>query len=244
MAVCLLPVIWLEASADPASLRLCSEDWPPYEYHVDGKARGLSHDIVVAVLERMGVGVAEATSVAWIRGLEAIRSGEMDLLYSALKTPEREEYAFFPSEALANSKWVLFALKSREDNLAYSDVSELKGKTVGVVRGYVYPKEFIDQVRAIGTVEERTLSVDNIRKLSTGRIDYAIEDELVGLHLIDRIGMRGAVIPLRERVIVERPVFAMFSKATVSENFVRRFSQELTTFKRTPEYKKIVAKYH
>ncbi|WP_319470557.1 transporter substrate-binding domain-containing protein [uncultured Pseudodesulfovibrio sp.] len=229
-----------EAWAD--GLRLCAEDWPPYEYYVEEKPKGLSYEVLSSVLRRMGEPVAENVNVSWLRGLEAIQEGSMDILYSALRTPEREVYAYYPSEPLAVSSWVFFS-SSFDKKDSYADWPDFKGKTVGIVDGYDYPDSFLKRVRKEGRLEKRVLSIDNIRMLGSGRIDYAVEELRVGNRLVRRLGMQGKVFPLLKVVLARRPVFAMFSKKTVSEDFVRRFSDELVRFKQTPEYQEILSKY-
>lgn len=233
------PVVW----AQPESLRLCSEDWPPYEYHENGQPRGLAQEIIYAVLRNMDVSVERDDSVTWLRGLEAVRTGNMDMLYSAFKTPEREVYAYFPEEPLADSVWSLIVRKDGVSPVVFSGYASLRGKRLGLVRGYAYPDEFIKKVCGIAKCEVRTTSVENIRKLIGGRVDYAVEEVRVAKALAKQLGAEGKVVMVPDHVVVAQPIYSMFSKVTVSPLFVRQFSEELVRFKHTPEYEAILARY-
>jgi polar amino acid transport system substrate-binding protein len=61
--------------------------------------------------------------------------------------------------------------------------------------------------------------------------------------LVKKKGLKGKVVPLLSRIIKQDNLYIIFSKKTVTPDFVKEFSQELRHFKKTDEYLLIYEKY-
>lgn len=242
LTVLLLLAMVTPGQTEPTSIRLCADDWPPYEYAENRKLRGVAVDMVVAVLERMEITTTEHLLVSWSRALELIRIGEIDLIVSGVKTTARMEYAHYPDEPLAQSDWVFFASKRRMKKTAYQNTDDLSGKSIGIVQGYVYQDAFLKRAKGVAKLEARTCAVENFIKLRGGRVDYVFENSRVGMHIVRKLLAQDEIEILGPPVYSE-PLYALFSKATVSQEFVQRFSDELVRFKTTPEYEAILQRY-
>jgi len=234
IAAIFFTIVAQPACAEPP-LVLCIDEWPPYEYNLDGKPAGYFTELVTAVLKSMDQEIDKIMSVSWNRGLEMVRSGQAHALFSAFRVNKRESYAWFPDEPLENTKWHFFIREDKSDQLKFRTIEDVKGHRVGTVKGYVYTKEFMDYIRKNPLIVASQSSPRSFRLLLENRLDFVLDDLAVGMHEIRELGAAGEIVPVGE-ALFERPTYVMFSKASVSKEFVDRFSHALAEFKKTPEY--------
>jgi polar amino acid transport system substrate-binding protein len=104
-------------------------------------------------------------------------------------------------------------------------------------------EEFWDFVKQYRNYEEVQTDDLNFKKLDRGRIDYVVTGYSNGVMLAREMGLTGRVQPLTSPVIKEDNLYIIFSKKTVTRDFVERFSSSLRTFKNTPSYEAIYEKY-
>ena len=218
------------------SVRLVCDIWPPYQTLSSSGYSGLSVDIVRAVYSRLGVTEVEITSRPWKRALAMVRFGDAEGLFSANRTPDREDHLLYPDEPLLQAPWVIWT----RDDLTIHSLDDLKGRTVGVVLGYSYTPEFWDFIEKYCIVERVHNDDINFRKVAQGRIDATIAELGNGLILAAEVG---GVHPNAEPVIKEDGLYIVFNPALVSEKSVSEFSRALKQFKTTPEYRALLEKY-
>jgi serine phosphatase RsbU (regulator of sigma subunit)/ABC-type amino acid transport substrate-binding protein len=110
-------------------------DFAPFEYFDDeGRYQGISADYLDLVESRLGVRFTILRAETWDEVLDWARNGEVDLLVCLAKTPQREEYlAFTPPHIKLPG--VIIATTETKETLSLSD---LKGRKVAVVSGYVW----------------------------------------------------------------------------------------------------------
>ncbi|OYQ32388.1 hypothetical protein CHU95_16425 [Niveispirillum lacus] len=187
-AVLLMPVAAVTvARADTApdgaghTVRLSSLDWPPFS----GESlpnRGLSTAIVERTLKRAGLALA-VEFMPWQR---AVNTG--------LRTPGYAGY--FPEyQTAASEAKCLLSTPIGSSPLGFAErvgapvswrsLSDLAGRRIGTVRGYVNTDAF-DRAAADGilTVEPAVDDATNLRKLAAGRLDMAVIDGNVLSHLL------------------------------------------------------------
>jgi len=225
------------------TMRLGTDDWAPYEFRQEKELTGYSIEVVQHVFKQMGIEIASLQLFPWARAEWMVFNGELDALFSGTKSQEREDACFFPSEALAQSDWVLFIRKSDVGQLKFDTFDDLKGKQVGVVREHAYTPEFWDFLKREKNYQEVTADAQNFQKLAANRIDYVASEYVVGMSLLSELGMTDQIVALTEHPLKSTGLFIMFSKKTVSAETVAQFSEALKQFKTTPAYQEIVGKY-
>ncbi|MES2105385.1 MAG: transporter substrate-binding domain-containing protein [Pseudomonadota bacterium] len=107
----------------------------------------------------------------WNRVISNARAGE-GLVFGLSKTSERLRMFRFSEPVYANYVWLV----ARSDSgFRFTAMSDLQGKTVGVVRGASYGDEFDGQRNRLFRVEE-DVSSDAVRlkKLLSGRMDVML----------------------------------------------------------------------
>lgn len=238
VAYCVL----LAVSSHAGGLRIAYDQWPPYQYmDHNNKPAGISVETALAVLERMGAEVASTELVPWGRGLKLLENGMIDVLLSGFMSKERKEYTHFPDEPVMTTSWRAFARCSVSRRTMYDSIASLRGKRVGTVRYYEYPPQFMADVTPIATIQATDSDRTNFHKLMNSRVDVVMADYHSALWLLKEMGLDKTVcatsVPVGKRIL-----YTMFSRESIAERFVQRYSRELKRFKTTEDFQAILRK--
>lgn len=229
LVVPLLP----QTSLAEKSLEIICDEWPPYQYRLGNEVVGFSASVIREVFRRMGKKVNKINMFPWKRAITLIEKGNADALFSVNYTEARTSFAFYPKESIINSSWVMWVRE--EDGLKFDSLEDLKGKRVGVVRGYSYTDEFWKYIRQHSSYEEVTYDESNFKKLNAARIDYLVAELGNGYHIIKTLNLK-KIVPRADNPIKTDGLYLIFKKDRVSYDFVRRFSDELKEFKQEELY--------
>ncbi|MCK8058340.1 MULTISPECIES: ABC transporter substrate-binding protein [unclassified Fusibacter] len=167
-------------------LQFTTNEYPPYAYTENGQAKGISYEIMVAVLDDMGLDY-EIQFTSWARAVHLLDQGRTFGVFPAAISADRvEDYVF--SDLLIDDK--------RNQSLVYefdpsktaksrmNRVDELSFFKVGAVMSYYY----LPDLESKGI--DIDLCVDEIEcltKLKDGKISYAVLDPKVADFYIDRV---------------------------------------------------------
>ncbi|MGE4297349.1 MAG: substrate-binding periplasmic protein [Desulfovibrionaceae bacterium] len=187
-AVCLICVLIhapalraVHADAEaPSPLVFVDEPFPSFsDGPMDGLAeKGISLDLLKAVCGRMGYGV-HIKLMPFARALKTVRQGQADGIPLLVNTKERRRFLVFTSEIVHGREFFYYNHAKRKD-FQWSGYADLKGLSIGLVRGYTYTESFESAVKQYGlNVEYVSDSELNLGKLAAGRIDVALEDEFL-----------------------------------------------------------------
>ncbi len=165
------------AATEPPTLRLGSDEWPPFTGSPGTKRAAL--DLVHSALDRAGVAV-ETTISEWKEVETAIRRGELDGSAAMWRSERREKDLLFSQPYLENR---LILIGRSGSDVSARRLTDLAGKRLAVVRSYAYG-ESIDHsvgVLFVGTHNDQ----DSLDRLLAGDVEYMLVDELVVRHLLD-----------------------------------------------------------
>lgn len=109
------------------------QDWAPFNYYEDGKARGLSIDYMHLIANRLGIKLKYITGPSWNEFLRMIKFKKLDVMLNIIKTPEREKYILFTAPYIRTPNTIV----SRKDN-PIKTVAQLNNLTVAIVKGFFY----------------------------------------------------------------------------------------------------------
>lgn len=236
----------LSVSARGCELLFGWEPWPPFQYRDEsGNLAGMDFDILQEVSDRMECKLVYL-QIRWVAHLERLKNGSMDIAASASWSQERAEYAFY-SLPYRQENVRLFMRRGEIDSLDISSISELgkKAFVLGITEGYYYGEAF-EKLHAGATSPLKIESVQdntyNLKKLTAGRIDGFLMDEIAAAHLIKRLKMSKEIeaYPMQ---VYSCDIHVMFSKESVSTVTVRRFNDALADFKKQQAYDAILQKY-
>lgn len=180
LASLLLTLCVFSASSPATDLNVVhSGKWPPYA-DASLPGQGLAVEIVTTALKRAGY-----TTFIRIDSLDRILQGGALGVYDVFATPwysdARNQYLDYSKPYLKSD--IRFVKKKGKD-FTFDSLADLRGVMVGTVQDYAYDEDF-NESRDIIKIPERNL-IQNLLKLTQGRIDLTLDDELVLQYEINR----------------------------------------------------------
>lgn len=176
LAALLLLFVVTSASAEP--LKLVTLSYPPYEYVEDGEVKGVATRIVREIFRRMDVEI-DIELMPWVEALDAVRTGRADAIYTAFKTPEREEYLLYPETELIGQTTSLFVRDGSEIDY-HGELRPLAAYSFGVVHGVSYGPLFDNAVKT-GMIRNVVRSIDgreSVKRFLAGEFDILVSNWL------------------------------------------------------------------
>lgn len=192
---------------DSGKILFVTEAYPPYEYLENGILKGYDIDVLEEAAKLAGIEY-EINLVPWKRAITMVKDGSAAAIFCLFKTPEREEFLYFPEVPLSIEINRLFANKHFTGDIW--KISDLKGKTVGTVADYSYGKEF----DAYENVIKETASNQEIlfKKLQGNRYSLIVNNELVTWYKIRELGMEEENFRPLGLIVSREPLYIAFSK--------------------------------
>ena len=173
------------AQAQDCHLRVGWEEWYPLIHERDGQLTG-SEFVLLSRLAKQANCQLEFVELPWIRALRSLQNGDIDLLYGASKTPEREAFAQFSRPYRVEQMLLLTHREgpaqpgpiSLTDWLATPNGND-KPRLLGVILGFYYGDQ-LDPIVHAPEAQAQRLQVrwdqQLLKLLKAKRIDgYLIE---------------------------------------------------------------------
>ncbi len=228
-------------------LTIVTEEWPPYNYTVDGKVTGLGAEIIYELLKDVGI-VATIESYPWNRAYLMAETIPNVLIFTLARTPEREN----------KFKWIgkisprevgLFKFKDRKD-IAGKNLDDFKKYLIGVTTNEdATTKYLISQGFVIGKnlIAEQSANAEQInikRFFVLKRFDLLPINELSLSYLTKKMGYN---VDELEKIMVltgsdDPGYFAAFSISTPDET-VKKFIDAYKKMVDDGRYKRIYDNY-
>jgi len=214
------------------------DPWPPFVMKGEINNQGISIDIMTAALVTQGYKV-NFKIMSWSRAINEVKEGRVDLLPGTWFTKERTGYLTFSESYLNNS---LKFIKKAGDTFEYDGIASLDGKKIGIVRGYGYGDEFLKATNFVRP-ESNDLIV-NLKKLSAGRIDLTLEDELVAKSSITANGLNIKDYSFTNNALSANPLYVTSGKANPrSDELIGAFNKGLLVIKSNGKFNEILNRY-
>ena len=224
--------------AEAGDIKIVTEDFPPYNYEENGEITGLSTKVVRAVLKELGMN-PEIRVYPWARAYKMASEQENVLIYSILRTAEREKLFRWVGK-IAVSEMYFFRLRERND-IKISSLGDAKKYTVGVTRETA-PHQYLSE-RGFDLREVVSRDDLNIRKLVGRRIDLMPYYEAPFLHKVRNLGYDPGNFEKAYFISdASEELYMAFSNST-SDKIVEKFAKALERIKTNGIYDKIVKEY-
>lgn len=182
--------LWLllagPAQADCPRLVLTADPgYPPLHWY-DGKTlRGASISIAQRVLTDLGIPHEVRYVGPLARVMAMAERGDVDMVTTLKKTPEREGFLLYPSTPAFANPVAVFARRTHE--FQYREWRDLVGLKGGFTRGNLFGNGFDEYLRDKLSAEEAPSAEANFKKLSLARIDYFVTGYYAGMaYLLQR----------------------------------------------------------
>jgi polar amino acid transport system substrate-binding protein len=165
-------------TADPA--------YPPMHWYDGETLQGASIEIAKRVLDDLKIPYEVRYVGPFPRIIALAERGEVDMIATLKKTPEREAFLLYPTTPALSNPVAVFGF--REKPFEFKSRSDLVGLRGGITRGNVFGNGVEDYIKEKLTVEEANNPDNNFDKLALGRIDYFITGYYTGMALLLKRG--------------------------------------------------------
>jgi len=219
-------------------LRIVTEDFPPYNFQEGDQAKGLSSEVVKAVMEQINL-QASIEFYPWARAYESALTDKNILIYSIARIAEREAL-FHWVGTIAPYKTSLFKLKANK-TIEVNSIAEAKKYEVGVSSEDVIST----YLKRNGFPFLKVVASDilGIRLLANNRIDLIASDEA---SFYQRLKNEGLDASLFERVFrleeLSDQLYMAFSLGSDAD-LVTAFRDGLEVIKLNKTYDQIQQQY-
>jgi polar amino acid transport system substrate-binding protein len=162
---------------------------PPYRIIEGGARTGLYVEIFEEVADRLGWKV-HYREAPFRRVLRMVQQGQVDVMLGPIETEDRAELMEFVAPAFPPERRLFFYLDEQHRIERYSD---LYGRAVGVLEGASYFHRFDNDQELL---KEPAPRYENLMlMMQKGRVDVVIAPELVGLYVIEKLGVDAKISP-------------------------------------------------
>ena len=186
-AALVLALSSLQATAQCTNLVVAADPaYPPMHWYDGTAMQGASIEIAKRVLEDLKIPHEFRFVGPFPRILALAERGEIDMIATLKKTPEREVFLAYPNTAALSNPVAVFTMRSRV--FEYKDKSDLIGLRGGITRGNVFGDGLDEYLKTKLTTEEANNPESNFEKLALGRIDYFITGYYTGMALLLKRG--------------------------------------------------------
>lgn len=155
----------------PITVQLASDVWPPFTNEF-GKPR-LATELVHLALTRSGYAPETKILDQWTVPAD-LKADKYDGCGALWKSAEREEYLLFSKPYLESR---LHLVGKKGSNVEVTDLSQLDGKRIALVKGYAYGP-LVNNAKGLEIVYGND-DVENLKMLLSGGADYALVDDLL-----------------------------------------------------------------
>jgi ABC-type amino acid transport substrate-binding protein len=225
----------------PTEVVLVNSPYPPYVMpEGDPKGPGIDMEIAMQALGNLGIGTT-VRMVPFKRVLVMLEEGQADLTTSLSFRQERDSYLLWSRPYRTGASYAFFCRKGSA--FMPGRLEDLRGRAVGVVRGFVFPPAFADDP-AIRKVEAPNIA-SLMNMLLEGRFDALIVNSLAGRYELLATGRIAEVEQAPFTLVTpdDKGTFMGFSKARTRPELVERFNAEIERMAVDGTTRRIEGKY-
>lgn len=154
--------------------------FPPFEFlDSSGVPKGITPDLLILMGKKLGVEFRTITYSTWSDVLEAVKRGEVDLLGTLTRTPEREGFLLF-SRPYLSVPYVLFVPEVGGGPISIED---LEWRRLGVVKNYGINSWLSAEHPNIHPVAVEDTAT-GLTMVATGQLDAMLETLPVGARIV------------------------------------------------------------
>jgi polar amino acid transport system substrate-binding protein len=207
-----------------------------YEQNADGKISGLSVDLLLAIAKKNGDNIT-FKMYPWPRALLMVANHKADIVSGMYRTPEREQHYLFCDNPYYLEQVLLYV--RTDSNITWNgDLSSLKGKRVGVIRGWYYGPKF-DYAQRYFVLSTSDSLTDGVKALTHGLIDLLVSNKHNSEADLDA-GETKVSITALEPAIDSQPGYLAFRNDATGEELRDKYNRIFNQMIESGEFDKIV----
>ena len=172
-------LIWL--AAHPEIKIAINQAWPPMDYiETQGRPQGIGVGFIKALNTRLN-GRLKIVPLSWKEMYEGVKEKQIDALMDITPRPDRKPFFNFTKPYISIPHIII----APKDAPYYENLSLLKGKTVGVERGFFIVRVLREKYPGIKVKLFNTTS-DALDAVSKGITDAYIGNRAVAMYIIEQ----------------------------------------------------------
>jgi polar amino acid transport system substrate-binding protein len=212
------------------------------QYEQNGKPAGYISDLLTEAFRRAGNPV-KLRFMPWGRCLSEARSGAIDGVFGATRTPERETDFLFSDEVLIQETQSAFVRVS--DKTSYEPtIDGLADIRIGLINASSTGAEFD---KAVADKKLRHVDIANnfdslIQMLTGKRVEVIVADRLSVLGVAKKLGLQREIREIPTPVLKD-PLYVAFTRTRDLTGVSRDFSAALRGMKQDGSYVDAFSKY-
>jgi len=161
------------------------KSWRPIEYiNENGHHQGISAEFMARITKLLSLQTRYDPALSWAEVIDQAKTGEIDVLPAITASPERAEYLNF-TQPYMRFPIMIFTRKKAQ---LISGVTDLSGRKIAVVRGYVI-QEYLQRDHPDLLLMPQDNTESALKTLASGQVDAFVGNLTMGSYLIDRLGL-------------------------------------------------------
>lgn len=179
----------LTGSLHAQSIRVITEEWPPYNFRENGNPAGLTVEMVEEILKEADI-AARFEFMPWDRAYNTALNTPNTLLFTLARDKGREPSFHWLLKVAVREMW-FYSLSGRKD-IAISHPGDLHRYTIGT--GALQDKSTQDLIAAgfadnLDTVQSQDSDTTNLRKLLAKRFDLMYANPVAIAYSARKLGI-------------------------------------------------------
>ena len=236
----LLFILSSSCLALPNNITIVTEQLPPYNYQEDGVMKGMSTEVLQAVLQELNLDIPIKV-YPWARAYRMATALENVLIYSISRIAQRES-SFKWVGVIAPVSFGVFALKKRPD-IKVNSLDGLRPYKLGTVQGDALDQYFTK--KGFTNIVKSNSKEVSMKMFLMGRSDIWSVSKQTGVYLLKKAGISPnesvrEILKLKEFSAGNQ--YMAFSLAT-KDKVVNQFKEALKSIKKKGVYQNIIKKY-
>jgi polar amino acid transport system substrate-binding protein len=213
--------------------------YPPYSFNFNGTIRGIYVEILESAFSRMNNYVVEIKLMPWKRILLGIEYGKFFAIFPPYFRPEQRPWIDVYSAPILEESYSVYCRKEILNNPRPNWPEDYRDLQVGLNLGYAIPE--IDRVKN----QKATTSIQNIKKLLSGKIDCYANNSKSTLYLLKQLGADTSILKEGTRISTEFGylAFSAGNNPHYKKDFIEKFNSIITEMTANGEIDSIVKKY-
>lgn len=186
--------------ANPVLRVHAESDWAPYNFVEDGNVEGFSNEYIQLVAQKVGLEVEFVVGPTWDEFMTLLAQKKIDVVTNMVITEERKKFALFSDQYVFD---LVNSLLTRKDGEDYTELGQLKGKNLAIVRGFFFEEILKKHYPEINLLLTNN-TLDAMKQVEAGKADAALESHATFNYYIDRYFLKDLV----SRPLIGDPYFS------------------------------------
>ena len=155
------------------TLTIMTEDWVPYQFLEGPELRGISVDLMVEMLERIGSDQTrnDIQLLPWARAYRVMETRENTVLFSMTRTPEREPLFRWVGPIFQN---ITYLIAPKKRNIKIKSPGDLHNFKFGTIRDDASELFLLRLGLNVDQFTRNALTKLNLLMLNAGRVDMIV----------------------------------------------------------------------